>query len=80
MRQSRSRGRWTIGNEAATASEATTLKSFWDSHKGAEVPFSWTTPAGASITARFVVDSLSVEQVTPSVFRWSVQLEEVLSE
>jgi len=27
-----------------------------------------------------VVDSLSVEQVTPSVFRWSVQLEEVLSE
>ena len=80
VRQSRSRGRWTIGNEAATASEATTLKSFWDSHKGAEVPFSWTTPAGASITARFVVDSLSVEQVTPSVFRWSVELEEVLSE
>jgi hypothetical protein len=80
VRQSRSRGRWRLGNNAALASEVTTLKSFYAARKGAEVPFSWTTPAGEAIVVRFVNDSLSVEQITPSVFRWSAEFEEVLSE
>jgi hypothetical protein len=80
VKQSRARGRWRLGNESATASEASTLKSFYASHKGAEIPFSWTTPAGSAVTVRFVNDSLAVEQITPSVFRWSAEFEEVLSE
>ena len=80
VRQSRSRGRWKLGNNAALASEVTTLKSFYEARKGAEVPFSWTTPNGEAVTVRFVNDSLAVEQITPSVFRWSAEFEEVLSE
>ena len=78
--QGRPRRRWSLGNEAATASEVSTLKAFWASHKGVEVPFSWTTPKGEAVTVRFAVDRLAVEQVTPAVFRWSAVFEEVLSE
>ena len=78
--QSRTRTRYTIGCNAATASEVSTLKSFYTSHNGVEVPFTWTNPKGTSVTARFVNDTLDIEQVTPSVYRWSATLEEVLAE
>ena len=78
--QSRTRTRYTIGCNAATASEVSTLKSFYTSHNGVEIPFTWTNPKGTSVTARFVNDTLNIEQITPSVYRWSATLEEVLAE
>ena len=78
--QSRTRTRYTIGNNAATSSEITTLKAFYTSHRGVQIPFSWTNPKGTSVTVRFTNDTLEIEQVTPSVYRWSCTLEEVLSE
>jgi phage-related protein len=78
--QSRTRTRYTIGNNAATSSEITTLKAFYTSHRGVQIPFSWTNPKGTSVTVRFTNDTLAIEQVTPSVYRWSCTLEEVLSE
>jgi hypothetical protein len=45
-----------------------------------QIPFSWTNPKGTSVTVRFTNDTLAIEQVTPSVYRWSCTLEEVLSE
>jgi len=76
----RPRRRWKIGNNAATSAEASGLKTFYGLRKGVEVPFNWTTPTGSAVIVRFVQDSLDVEQVTPSVFRWAVELEEVLAE
>jgi hypothetical protein len=78
--QSRTRTRYTIGNNAATSTEITTLKAFYTSHRGVQIPFSWTNPKGTSVTVRFTNDTLAIEQVTPSVYRWSCTLEEVLSE
>ena len=78
--QGRPRGRWNLGCNAATSSEVATLKSFFDSHKGIEIPFTWTTPKGDSKTVRFTNDRLVVEQVTPDVFSWSATFEEVLAE
>lgn len=76
----RPRRRWKIGNNAATSAEASGLKTFYGLRKGVEVPFNWTTPTGSAVIVRFVQDSLDLEQVTPSVFRWAVELEEVLAE
>lgn len=78
--QLRTRTTYTIGNNAATSSEITTLKAFYTSHRGVQIPFSWTNPKGTSVTVRFTNDTLAIEQVTPSVYRWSCTLEEVLSE
>ena len=78
--QSRTRTRYSIGCNAATASEVSTLQSFYTSHNGVEIPFTWSNPKGTSVTVRFVDDALNIEQLTPSVYRWSITLEEVLAE
>lgn len=78
--QNQGRRRWNVGNKAATSSEISTLKSFFDSHKGAEIPFNWTTPKGEAVVVRFRNDSLVIEQITPSIYSWSSQFEEVIAE
>lgn len=80
LQTQRIRRRWKIGNNAATSAEASGLKTFYGLRKGVEVPFNWTSPYGDAVVARFIRDSLVVEQITPSVFRWTVELEEVLPE
>ena len=74
------RRRWNIGCDSATAAEVATLRSFWNTQKGAEVPFFWTTVEGETVAARFAMDSLDIERVTSAVHRWSAVLEEVIPE
>lgn len=74
----RERRRWTIRANAITDSERTTLFNFWESHKGAEIPFDWVEPeTGATVAVRFADDSLGVTLANPAVRQFEFVLEEV---
>lgn len=51
-----------------TGSEITALRSFWDSHLGHEIGFTWTQDGESQINAGFVRDSLEVDEIGPGAF------------
>jgi hypothetical protein len=49
----RRRRAWAVKMSAATDSEIASFQSFWDSHRGVEVPFDFTTPESEVVPAHF---------------------------
>lgn len=53
LRSLRQRRRWGIQARASKPAERAALLSFFDSHKGVEIPFDWVTPDGETVSGRF---------------------------
>jgi phage-related protein len=72
------RRRWSVRQAAALESEVTELRAFWDSHRGSEIPFSWTPPnASATVYVHFVGDTLTDREKAPGVYDFGFDLEEL---
>lgn len=78
QRSSGERRRWRISANL-TATEVVELRDFWDDHDGGEIPFTFNEPAGSSVTAKFLDDTLVDEQLAPEVFKYEVELEEMIA-
>jgi len=62
------------------ATDIATLRTFWDDHDGAEVPFNWVEPDDRTVVkACFDMDELLDEEVAPGAFRVSVSLLELFT-
>jgi len=68
-----------FGCKAATDSELATLTTFWEDHKGREIPFTFTWPDGTTGYARFTMDALKSRKLAPDVHEWEASVEEVRS-
>lgn len=68
---------WEIEAAAQDVDDLDALRAFYDSHKGVEIPFTWTTPPPRSetVTARFMDDSLEDALRAPTVGRYRFRLE-----
>lgn len=69
---------WKCTTAAATTSEKSTLLSFYASHNGCEVPFTWESPRDGNVTVRFRRDTLESALIAPGVHRLSFELEEAI--
>lgn len=68
-----------LGCAAATSAEMASLTTFWE-ERGREVPFTFTWPDGTTSLARFTMDALKSQMlspVSPGVHSWEASLEEV---
>jgi hypothetical protein len=77
LRSLKQRRRWSIKSGACKPAERAALLSFFDSHKGAEIPFDWSTPDGEAVSARFRDDTLRTALLAPVVESFEIELEEV---
>jgi hypothetical protein len=73
----RQRRRWSIQSRACTPDERSVLLAFFDSHKGAQIPFTWVTPDGESVSARFRDDTLRYSLLAPQAESFDIEIEEV---
>lgn len=71
---------WEIEADAQAVAETDTLRAFFDSHDGTEIPFTWTTPQPRAevVTVRFQDDTLKDELRAPTVGGFSFRLEEAV--
>jgi len=67
---------WTVHASPCSQLERADLATFYDSHKGVEVPFNWTTPDGEAVIAAFVDPRLAVTLRAPIVRELEFDLEE----
>jgi hypothetical protein len=77
LRSLKQRRRWGLQAKACKPSERVTLLAFFDSHKGAQIPFTWVTPDGESVSARFRDDTLRYALIAPQAQSFEVEIEEV---
>ena len=82
-RQSKRRRSWSVAAANSTPAQRAYLLSFFESHKGAEIPFSWSPPtthpaqATETVTVRFTDQDLKSTLSDPGVESFSFSLEEV---
>ena len=56
---------WSLTIHAMTGTEVTTMKTFWESHKGRVIPFKWVNPTdGSTYYVRFSSSSLLFQRVS----------------
>lgn len=77
LRSLRQRRRWTIAAKACKPAERVALLAFFDSHKGTEIPFAWSTPDGESVSAHFRDDTLRYALIAPQAESFEIEIEEV---
>lgn len=76
VRTHAARRAWEVTAGPCTRATADTLLAFFDSHKGVEVPFTWTDPEGVARTVAFVDFRLAVGLRAPTVSDFTFVLEE----
>jgi hypothetical protein len=67
----RRRRSWIIKADSLTDAEASALISFWDSHKGSQVPFHFAAPDGEVVAAHFKAPQFAVSKQGPGVRSYS---------
>ena len=61
---------WSLTIHAMTGTEVTTMKTFWENHKGRVIPFKWVNPTdGSTYYVRFSSSSLLFQRVSKT--HWS---------
>ncbi len=72
------RRRWKLVARAIQESDRTALLTFWNAH-GVDVPFTWVTDEGESVTVHFVDDAMQTALLAPDVWSFEFELEELHS-
>lgn len=72
---------WEVSGEVFSSSEIDALRTFFDAHRGPEIPFFWTPPApwDNQITARFMDEVLADRRIGSTVLGVSFRLEKCIS-
>lgn len=76
LMDTRERRVWTVRSRAASVAENVAFLAFVDSHKAAEIPFTWVTDEGESVAAAFVKDRFKTPLKGPGVHEFEFELEE----
>jgi len=69
---------WEIVARAQDVAEMATLRAFFNSHRGTEIPFTWTPPGKSAITVHFAEPSLFSGLAGPGVATYKFVLEKVI--
>ena len=69
---------WSLTIHAMTGTEVTTLKTFWENHKGRVIPFKWVNPTdGSTNYVRFSSSSLLFQRISKTHWSCSILISEV---